>query len=359
VTRRLTSAVILVCAAAVARPATQSADVPEPKLLTNDGGRVSWYQGDRHDLIAFDAVVDKKTQNTELFVISPDGSGRRCVSCNAGTPKGFVGQPSWHPDGEHLVIQVENRNSDHKFYNHMSWGIDSDLWLITRDGKRAQKIWETPKLSAALHPHFSPDGRMLVWSERVPTGKKLRGMIVRQMAPGGENQWTGWRIHIANVDVQNAKLSNHRTITPNGEGFYETHGIRNGRLLYSATKDGANYVDDVYEVSLDGGNPTNLTNSPDTWDEHGQYSAKGDLAFISSRVDKSLKFPGARPANLRTELFVRQNGTVRQITNMNQRKGKKIAVSDYDWDRDGRRIAFQVASLDASSAPEIWMVTVR
>ena len=86
---------------------------------------------------------------------------------------------------------------------------------------------------------------------------------------------------------------------------------------------------------------------------------KGDLAFVSSRVDKSLKFPGARPANLRTELFVRQNGTVRQLTDMNQRKGKKIAVSDYDWDRDGRRIAFQVASLDASFTPEIWIVTAR
>ena len=56
-TRRVSSVVILVCAVAVARPAAQRGEVPEPKLLTNDGGRVSWYQGDKHDLIAFDAVV--------------------------------------------------------------------------------------------------------------------------------------------------------------------------------------------------------------------------------------------------------------------------------------------------------------
>jgi hypothetical protein len=48
-----------------------------------------------------------------------------------------------------------------------------------------------------------------------------------------------------------------------------------------------------------------------------------------------------------------------QVTEMNARKGKQISVSDYDWDRDGRRIVFQVAVLDGSVSPELWMIDVK
>jgi Tol biopolymer transport system component len=240
----------------------------------------------------------------------------------------------------------------------MSWGIDADLWIVTRDGKTARKIWDTPKGSAALHPQFSPDGRTLIFAERVPTGQKLRRLVARALAPGGENQWTGWQIHEAQFDVNSLQLSGHKTIRPNGEGFYETHGFHDGRIVYSFTSGGETYVDDVFTVTRDGGRPQNVINSPGTWDEHGQYSARGDLAFISSRVDAKLKFPGSRPGDLRTELFVIRNGKVQQITDMNKRKGKRIAVSDFDWDRDGRRIAFQVAVIDGSVNPEVWVASV-
>ena len=348
-------AVVCLCGGGIA---AQNPQVPEPTLLTRDGGRVSWYHGDKHDLIAFDAVVDNKNKNTEVFIMAPDGSGRRCVTCEAGTPKGFVGQPSWHPDGEQMVIQVESENSSHRYYNHMSWGFDSDLWLVSRDGRGAVKIWDTPAGHAALHPHFSSDGRTLIWAERIPTGQKIRRLIVRALAPGGENQWTGWQIHLADFDARSRQLSNHRRIKPNGEGFYETHSLRDGRIVYSYSK-GESYVDDIFAVSPTGNNPQNLTSSPTTWEEHGAFSSRGDLAFLSSRVDPRLKFPDSRPADLRTEIFVRQDGKIRQLTDMNRRKGKKIVVSDFDWDRDGRRIAFQVAVLDASVNPEIWLVTVR
>jgi hypothetical protein len=33
-------------------------------------------------------------------------------------------------------------------------------------------------------------------------------------------------------------------------------------------------------------------------------------------------------------------------------------VSDFDWDREGKRIVFQVAVIDGSRHPEIWIVEV-
>ena len=87
-------------------------------------------------------------------------------------------------------------------------------------------------------------------------------------------------------------------------------------------------------------------------------SVSGALAFISSRFDPSLVFPKARPRDVRTELFIRDGKGDRQITDMNRRKGTRIAVSDFDFDRTGRRLAFQVATIDASRRPEIWMVNL-
>jgi len=242
----------------------------------------------------------------------------------------------------------------------MSWGIDNDLWIVSLDGKMAQRIWQTPKGYAALHPQFSPDGRKLIFAERVPTGQKLRRLIARALTPGGENQWTGWRIHQAAFDITSMQLSGHRTMKPNGEGFYETHGFHGSRIVYSHTDGGKPYVDDIFTVDFAGGHHRNLTKSSHTWDEHGQFSPLGELAFISSRVDPKMAFPGPRAAELRTELFLETpDGAIRQITDMNQRKGRRIAVSDFDWDRDGRRIAFQVAVIGGSVNPEIWVVSLR
>ncbi len=135
-TRRLTAAAILfylASAAVLLTHAPVSADERLPrremKKLTENGGRLAWYAGPAHELIAYDAMVDERTAATEVFVIRPDGSGVRCITCEMSFPKGggFVGQPAWHPDGKHLVIQVENANSKHSRFNHMSRDVDADL----------------------------------------------------------------------------------------------------------------------------------------------------------------------------------------------------------------------------------------
>jgi Tol biopolymer transport system component len=336
-----------------------------PRLLVGDGGRVAWYHGTSHDLIAYDAIVDDRTKNTEVYVVRPDGTERRCVTCDASAiRKGFVGQPAWHPDGEHLVVQVENGRSEHRFFNHPSWGIDNDLWLVGRDGRSARRIWKSPPGYAALHAHFSPDGRRLIFAERIPTGEKLRSPRLRALAPGGENQWAGWRIHVADVDLarpDEAVLSNHRAIQPNGPGFYETHGFApRGGITYSFTPGGQAYVDDGYRADLDGSHVRNLTNRPGAWEEHLQYSPDGRrLAFVSSRGAPTLRFPGARPGDLVTELFV-QNGDDKPypVTDVNGRGTGRAVVSDFDWDREANRIVYQVAAIDGSRHPELWIVEV-
>ena len=64
------------------------------RLLTDDGGRLDWYRGESHDLIAFDRIVDTDTMNTEVFIMDPDDpDGATCVTCGGAIPEGFVGNP--------------------------------------------------------------------------------------------------------------------------------------------------------------------------------------------------------------------------------------------------------------------------
>ena len=87
------------------------------RSLVPNGGRVSWYKGPAsHDLIAFDAGVAVGELRSEMFSIEPDQSDLFCITCGTSVPQGFVGQPSWHPDGDHLIFQVENANSEGTFH---------------------------------------------------------------------------------------------------------------------------------------------------------------------------------------------------------------------------------------------------
>lgn len=339
------------------------------KRLTEQGGRLAWYTGPAHELIAYDAIVDERTAATEVFVMQPDGFAVRCVTCQMGLPKagGFVGQPAWHPDGKHLVIQVENANSKHNRFNHMSWGVDADLWLIGLDGKRAERIWASAPRHAALHPHFSDDGRWIVFAERNPTPRVTRRVFHPWAALDGQNPWDGWSIHVATVDIGASGeriLANHRRFAPNGSGFYETHSISTeGRIVYSFTKGGAPYVDDIFETDREGREIRHLIDGPAFWDEHGAFSPNGrNLAFISSRADPTWRVPRSRADTLTTELFVRSaDGRIHQLTGFNKKAdgGMRYLVSDFDWDRSGRRIAFQVAPVSRSgkaASPQIWLL---
>ncbi len=370
--RAMVSAITLLLACiGVARAETPTLPTWTIEELTANGGRLAWYTGPEHELIAYDAVVDPRNAATEVFVMQADGSQARCITCTMHFPKGagFVGQPAWYPDGKHLVIQVENANSRHTRFNHMSWGIDADLWLISIDGARAERIWASAAQHAALHPHFSDDGRLLVFSERLTTPRVTRRPFHPWAVIGGQNPWDGWAIHIATVDVQasgTSVLVNHRRIMPNGSGFYETHSISSdGRIVYSHTGGGAPYVDAIFETGASGLAPRQLIANPQSWDEHGAFAPNGrSLAFISSRADAGWRAPDSRPDTLTTELFLRSvDGRIHQLTAFNERAngGKRYLVSDFDWDRSGQRIAFQLAPIPGSGKPDpaqIWLLRI-
>jgi Tol biopolymer transport system component len=249
---------------------------------------------------------------------------------------------------------------------HQCFGINNNLWIIKKDGTGAKCIWTTDLNHAALHPHFSHDGTKLIFAERVPTGIEIPG--IGELTPGGENHWDGWQIRIADFDTETMEIINSAAIKPNGNGFYETNDFYNKEeFTYSFTPNGQAYVDDLYSVKTDGTNVVHIINSPTTWEEHGTFSPAGTgyFVFLSSRFDPTWIAPISKPDTVALELFLKKtNGDIVQLTEMNKNANlnTRCLVSDYDWDKDGKRIVAQVALVNIETgkySPQIWMIKFK
>jgi hypothetical protein len=317
------------------------------RTLTANGGRVDWCAA--NNLIAFDRMTGRET--SEVYVIRPDGSGQRCVTCGVpGLPEGIRGQPAWHPSGRFLVLQVQGKHYGGSRFEFVSWGIHNDLWLIDADGKWGQRLLEADYLGAALHPHFSDTGDHLFWTVREATGQKIRQRIFHK-TPGGENPWGGWHLAIARFHRDaggTAKLTQRVDLYRGEGGFFESHALRDGVIWFSRTFDGRPLVDDIYRARADGTGRVNITRSPGTWEEHGELSPHGSLITFNSSRRFDWKHPPDTAGTLRLELWARRvsSGDTVQLTDFNRQVAGhgRVLTSDYAWGPSGREIAVYYAT---------------
>jgi Tol biopolymer transport system component len=317
------------------------------RTLTEQGGRVDWCAST--NLIAFDRMTSADT--SEVYVIRPDGSGQQCVTCNTPRlPEGIRGQPAWHPGGEFLVIQVQGKFYKGSRFEFVSWGIHNDLWLVAADGSWAQRLVESEFLGASLHPHFSDSGDRLFWTVRESTGKKIPQRLFLK-TPGRENPWDGWHLAIANFERkagEKAMLSHRIDLYQREGGFFESHALKGEVIWFSHTKNGRPFVDDIYRARSDGTQRVNITNSPGTWEEHGELSPHGSLVTFNSSRGFDWKHPPDMAKTLRLELWARQMNTGKtiRITDFNKQSAGRgrVLTSDYAWSPSGREIAVYYAT---------------
>ena len=338
-----------------AHSATESAFgniVASRRTLTDNGGRVDWCP--TTNLIAFDRMTGANT--SEVYVIRPDGNGERCVTCSTPClPKGIRGQPAWHPSGEFLVIQAQGKFYSGSRFEFVAWGIHNDLWLIAADGSWAQRLVESEYLGAGLHPHFSDTGDRLFWTVRESTGTKIRQRPFHK-TPGRENPWDGWHLAIASFNrsaTGEAKLSNRIDLYRGEGGFFESHALKGDVIWFSHTKNGRPFVDDIYHARWDGTRRVNITQSPATWEEHGEPSPGGSLVTFNSSRNFDWKHPPDMANTLRLELWARQMNTGKflRLTDFNNRlsRSERVLTSDYAWSPSGRKIAVYYATFGRGS----------
>lgn len=333
----VSAAVLALGVGGTARPGREL--VRAAVLVDGMGGRVDWSHA--NGLIAAGVVGADGYADIEL--LRPDGTRLGCLTCGHPlVPQKHNDLPAWHPSGEYILFQSQDPDLDLPFVGERleayltqgGAGLNNNLWLMTRDGRRAWQLTRVRAGEASLHPHFSPDGRTVFWAARVQQGARKV-----------------WALRLAElvVDVRGARLVNERTLRPRGgrETFYESHGFSpdGNQVIFSASIGRAHPFDlDIWTLDLRTGALKNLTDSPGEWDEHAQISPDGrTVVWMTNRgYPVPVREFSLFGRSLRTDYWLMdaQGGRQRRLTYFNEPgyaefTGGRTIAADNAWNRTG------------------------
>lgn len=310
-------------------------------LVDRVGGRVDWSHAT--GLIA--AGIVGRDGYADIELLRPDGTRLACLTCgHPQVPQRHNDLPAWHPSGEYILFQSQDPALDlpvgerlEAYLTQGGAGLNHNLWLITRDGRRAWQLTRVRAGEASLHPHLSPDGRTAFWAARVQEGRRKV-----------------WALRLAELvlDGRGARLVNVRTLRPRGahQTFYESHGFTpDGRtVIFSASIGRAHPFDlDIWTMDLRTGRLRNLTDTPGEWDEHAQISPDGrTIVWMTNRgYPVPVRDFSRYGAALRTDYWLMDadGGRQRRLTFFNERgapedAGGRTIVADSSWNRAGNAL---------------------
>jgi len=321
--------------------------------LKPGGGRLDWVD----DKIAFDML--RPGGAFAVYVMKPDGTDVKCLTCgHPDIPQRNDGQPAWDPSGRYLVFQAEKAKHAKVRFGHAltpGSGVLNDLWVLDTSNNRATVIREVPDGPGhgTLHPHFSPDGTMLSWSEMYEKGGLRKRKVVGY-----------WQLMLADFRVAGGRpsLANVRTLTPGPPAFYENHGFSpdGSRLIFSSNFEAKKWLENhIYVMDLKTQKPTRLTS--EGWNEHAIYSPDGRFIAWMSNV-------GNRSGGTDYWIMNSDGSNKRRLTYFNEKghpeyAGKKTVVADLAWRPDGAAFAAYVGGkvlTESSSDPSrIVLVELR
>ncbi len=143
-----------------------------------------------------------------------------------------------------------------------------------------------------------------------------RKLVYTSTASGRPNLW------LMNADGTGA----HQLVTNNDRQTSARFTHDDGAVVYSQDHGGNEYYD-IYEASANGGEPHNLTNTPDTSETVEEFSPDGKLLAIGIKQK-------AEPA-INLAVMEWPGGTIRQLT---READPKASWSEDAWSPDGRFI---------------------
>ncbi len=252
------------------------------QVFQKDAFGVDWSKP--NDLIAFNAKGSDGLFH--IYTVRPDGTDRRQLGAgSASFPQRTTGSPVWSPSGR-LVAFVAEKSSHpgNSVGDTPGWGSYSDLWVATADGSRAWQLTDVPadKDHGTIIPGFSPDGRLLEWTERTAAGKAL-----------DPDRFAGfWVVKVANFDVDldgTPSLSDIRTVSPAGGAFNESGGFSadSASLVFTSDFETRNFWKcQIYRLDLNSG-ATNRLTTGDSYNEHPRYTPDGQVLWMTNADNPS------------------------------------------------------------------------
>ena len=155
---------------------------------------------------------------------------------------------------------------------------------ISRNGSRTWQLTDVPtdKDHATMIPEFSPDGRLLEWTERTKSPKFL-----------SPNRFAGfWVIKVADFNVSQdgtPSLSDIRAVSPPGDAMNETGGFSadSSSLVFTSDFENHNFWhNQIYRLDLKSGAIARLTRG-DSYNEHPRYTPDGQVLWMSNAGNPS------------------------------------------------------------------------
>jgi len=301
----------------------------------------------------------------DVWIVSDDGSNRHCLTCSDTAPDGQNGGVTWHPSGEYLVFTAQNEDTDGDRADSLAkpgTGLNVNLWAITADGSRSWKLTDLEtdmeRPEGIIHPQFSHDGTTIVWAQ---------AMGVYDITPGRE--WGEWALMYGDFTVVDGipRIENIQEFQPGDfVSFYESHDFSpddshilfSGNLLPGQPLNGL----DIYELEMETGALTQLTDTFSDWDEHAHYSPDGEYVYWMSGDELDVSFPSVRGQTwrsyVRTELWTMKSdgSNPKRLTYFNDETHadnawfqehiadtNRTVVSDNSVHPDGNRLAVTLA----------------
>lgn len=218
----------------------------------------------------------------------------------------------------------------------------NNLWLMDANGQRFYQLTKVGHQGGVLHPHFSHDGKKLLWAERLGKGEEIFGEWALKVA---DFITSGDVPHLEDIKTYQPALEKHR--------FYESHGfsLDGSKIIFSGNPEAGQkeYGFDIYVFDLTSQKVVKITDTPNEWDEHAILSPDGKkIVWMSSQGIENPHF-----SKVKTDFWImNSDGSNKQrLTYFNDPYAPEympiaggVVAADSSFSPDGKKIRKSLGS---------------